>query len=121
MRLPTGQLIASVAKMVFAGSPEDVAERILQLHEQLGHTRQIFQMGVCGMPHAPFHKSIELRGAKFLPAIRRQLGMPIGSPSSRGRPFDRCTRWRKKLIMLLRQSYRFNYRQWRMNEHPSYP
>src|SRR3546814_5192891 len=37
--------------MVFAGSPNEVADRILHLHERLGHSRQIIQMDVGGMPH----------------------------------------------------------------------
>lgn len=59
--------------MVFAGSPDDIAERILHLHELLGHSRQILQMDVGGMPHATFLKSIELLGAEVLPRVRREL------------------------------------------------
>lgn len=55
--------------MVFAGGPDEVADRILQLHEQLGHSRQIFQMDVGGMPHADFLKSIELLGTRVLPQV----------------------------------------------------
>lgn len=73
-------------KMVFAGDPEEVAERILQLHEQLGHTRQILQMDVGGMPHAIFLKSIELLGTKVLPALRRELGMPATLGAVEGTP-----------------------------------
>ncbi|WP_199924545.1 hypothetical protein [Streptomyces sp. WM6386] len=36
--------------MVFAGSPDEIADRILHLHGLLGHTRQILQMDVGGMP-----------------------------------------------------------------------
>src|SRR3546814_9257423 len=56
--------------MVFAGSPNEVADRILHLHERLGHSRQIIQMDVGGMPHATFLKAIELLGDKVLPQIR---------------------------------------------------
>ncbi len=59
--------------MVFAGGPEEVAERILHLHKLLGHTRQIVQMDVGGMPHATFLKSIELLGTRVLPQIRKEL------------------------------------------------
>ncbi len=37
--------------MVFAGDPEEIAERIIQLHSLLGHDRQILQMDIGGMPH----------------------------------------------------------------------
>jgi alkanesulfonate monooxygenase SsuD/methylene tetrahydromethanopterin reductase-like flavin-dependent oxidoreductase (luciferase family) len=59
--------------MVFAGGPNEVADRILQLHELLGHTRQILQMDVGGMPQATFLKGIELLGTKVLPQIRKEL------------------------------------------------
>jgi alkanesulfonate monooxygenase SsuD/methylene tetrahydromethanopterin reductase-like flavin-dependent oxidoreductase (luciferase family) len=60
--------------MVFAGSPDEVADRILHLHGLLGHDRQILQMDVGGMPHATFLKSIELLGTEVLPQVRKELG-----------------------------------------------
>jgi alkanesulfonate monooxygenase SsuD/methylene tetrahydromethanopterin reductase-like flavin-dependent oxidoreductase (luciferase family) len=60
--------------MVFAGGPNEVADRILHLHSLLGHTRQILQMDVGGMPHAAFLRSIELLGTEVLPRIRKELG-----------------------------------------------
>ena len=39
--------------MVFVGGPNQVADRILDLHELLGHSRQILQMDVGGMPRRP--------------------------------------------------------------------
>jgi alkanesulfonate monooxygenase SsuD/methylene tetrahydromethanopterin reductase-like flavin-dependent oxidoreductase (luciferase family) len=59
--------------MVFAGGPDEVAGRILHLHELLGHSRQILQMDVGGMPHATFLKSIELLGTRVLPQVRKEL------------------------------------------------
>jgi alkanesulfonate monooxygenase SsuD/methylene tetrahydromethanopterin reductase-like flavin-dependent oxidoreductase (luciferase family) len=59
--------------MVFAGGPNEIADRILHLHQLLGHTRQILQMDVGGMPQATFLKSIELLGTEVLPQIRKQL------------------------------------------------
>src|SRR4051794_3292174 len=61
--------------MVFAGGPDEVADRILHLHELLGHSRQIMQMDVGGMPQATFLKAIELLGTKVAPAVRRALGV----------------------------------------------
>jgi alkanesulfonate monooxygenase SsuD/methylene tetrahydromethanopterin reductase-like flavin-dependent oxidoreductase (luciferase family) len=61
--------------MVFAGGPDEVAERILQLHELLGHSRQIMQMDVGGMPQTTFLKAIELLGTKVAPAVRRGIGV----------------------------------------------
>jgi alkanesulfonate monooxygenase SsuD/methylene tetrahydromethanopterin reductase-like flavin-dependent oxidoreductase (luciferase family) len=62
--------------MVFAGGPNEVAERILHLHELLGHSRQILQMDVGGMPQATFLKAIELLGTKVLPQIPKELAHP---------------------------------------------
>lgn len=50
--------------MVFAGSVNEVAERIVHLRELLRHSRQILQMDAGGLPHATFLKSIELLGTK---------------------------------------------------------
>jgi alkanesulfonate monooxygenase SsuD/methylene tetrahydromethanopterin reductase-like flavin-dependent oxidoreductase (luciferase family) len=59
--------------MVFAGSPDEVADRILHLHSLLGHTRQILQMDVGGMPHATYLRAIELLGTEVLPQVRKEL------------------------------------------------
>jgi alkanesulfonate monooxygenase SsuD/methylene tetrahydromethanopterin reductase-like flavin-dependent oxidoreductase (luciferase family) len=60
--------------MVFAGGPNEVADRILSLHALLGHDRQILQMDVGGMPHATFLRAIELLGTEVAPQIRKELG-----------------------------------------------
>ncbi|MGD0944154.1 MAG: LLM class flavin-dependent oxidoreductase [Acidimicrobiales bacterium] len=62
--------------MVFAGGTNEIADRILNLHHLLGHTRQILQMDVGGMPQATFLKSIELLGTEVLPQIRKELAPP---------------------------------------------
>jgi alkanesulfonate monooxygenase SsuD/methylene tetrahydromethanopterin reductase-like flavin-dependent oxidoreductase (luciferase family) len=59
--------------MVFAGGPDEVADRIVHLHKLLGHSRQILQMDVGGMPHKTFLKSIELLGTKVLPKVRKEI------------------------------------------------
>ncbi|MDQ0578762.1 LLM class flavin-dependent oxidoreductase [Streptomyces rishiriensis] len=59
--------------MVFVGSPDEIADRILHLHGLLGHTRQILQMDVGGMPQRDFLHGIELLGTKVLPQIRTEL------------------------------------------------
>jgi alkanesulfonate monooxygenase SsuD/methylene tetrahydromethanopterin reductase-like flavin-dependent oxidoreductase (luciferase family) len=60
--------------MVFAGGPNEIADRILHLHSLLGHSRQILQMDVGGLPHATFLQAIELLGTEVLPQIRKELG-----------------------------------------------
>lgn len=59
--------------MVFVGGPEQVADRILDLHGRLGHRRHIIQMDVGGMPQRDFLRGIELLGTKVLPRIRAAI------------------------------------------------
>ena len=59
--------------MVFAGHPEEIAERIVDLHRHLGHTRQFLQMDIGGMPHAQVLASIELLGTEVAPLVRAEL------------------------------------------------
>jgi alkanesulfonate monooxygenase SsuD/methylene tetrahydromethanopterin reductase-like flavin-dependent oxidoreductase (luciferase family) len=76
-RAPAGRAAAlEPGGMVFAGGPNEVAERVLHLHELLGHARQILQMDVGGMAHGAFLRSIELLGTKVLPQIRKALTPP---------------------------------------------
>ncbi|MEU9329031.1 SDR family NAD(P)-dependent oxidoreductase [Streptomyces canus] len=58
--------------MVFVGGPDEITDRILHLHGLLGHTRQILQMDVGGMPQRDFLHGIELLGTKVLPQIRAE-------------------------------------------------
>jgi len=62
--------------MVFVGGPDEIADRILHLHQLLGHTRQILQMDVGGMPQRDFLRGIELLGTEVLPQIRAELANP---------------------------------------------
>lgn len=65
---------ASGGGAVFAGEPEEIAERIITLQKQLGHMRQFFQMDVGQMPHKDFLRSIELLGTKVKPLVDAELG-----------------------------------------------
>jgi alkanesulfonate monooxygenase SsuD/methylene tetrahydromethanopterin reductase-like flavin-dependent oxidoreductase (luciferase family) len=68
--------------MVFAGGPEEVAERILHLHDLLGHSRQILQMDVGGMPQTTFLRAIELLGTEVFPRVRAELDRRSDIPSA---------------------------------------
>lgn len=74
---PSGRAVdLEAGGMVFVGGPNEVADRILHFHELLGHSRQILQMDVGGMPHATYLKGIELLGTEVLPQIRKELEQP---------------------------------------------
>ncbi len=74
MRAPAGREVDLKQGMVFAGGPNEVADRIIHLHKLLHHSRQIIQMDVGGMPHKIFLKSIEVLGTKVLPMVRKEIG-----------------------------------------------
>lgn len=58
---------------LFAGSPDEIADRIIELHKRIGHSRHYFQMDVGQLPHDKFLKSIELLGTKVAPKVRAAL------------------------------------------------
>ena len=62
--------------MVFAGGPDEIADRILHLNQLVGHSRQSLQMDVGGMPRATYLEAIELLGTEILPQIRKELPAP---------------------------------------------
>lgn len=58
----------------FVGGPEEIAERIVALHEVLHHDRQAFQMDLSGVPHRESMHAIELLGTQVAPLVREALG-----------------------------------------------
>ncbi|MFJ9716364.1 hypothetical protein ACIRPQ_10550 [Streptomyces sp. NPDC101213] len=59
--------------MVFVGSPNEIADHLLNPHGLLGHTGQILQTDVGGMPQRDFLHAIELLGTEAPPRIRVEL------------------------------------------------
>ena len=64
---------SNVDGALFAGSPEEITERIIALHKKIGHSRHIFQMDTGQLPHDKFLRSIELLGTKVAPMVREAL------------------------------------------------
>ena len=58
---------------LFAGSPQELTEKILWEHEGLGHTRFLAQIGLGGLPFDDTARSIELLATDVLPAVTRAL------------------------------------------------
>lgn len=71
-RSPGGHLLV--------GSPAEVTDRILAVHESLGQQRLLLQMDVGGVPHPELMRSIELLGTEVAPAIRRALPVGVTQP-----------------------------------------
>jgi alkanesulfonate monooxygenase SsuD/methylene tetrahydromethanopterin reductase-like flavin-dependent oxidoreductase (luciferase family) len=59
--------------MVFAGDPAEIADRIVDLQQHLGHMRHFLQMDIGGMPHKDVLSSIELLGTEVAPRVRAAL------------------------------------------------
>ncbi len=58
---------------VAAGSPEQVAEKILFEHELFGNSRYVEQMSVGAVAHADVMRSIELFGTEVAPVVRAEV------------------------------------------------
>lgn len=64
---------ASIGGALVAGSPEDVAGKILYQHRLFNHQRFLLQISVGTMPHDKVLKSIELLGTRVAPLVRDGL------------------------------------------------
>jgi probable LLM family oxidoreductase len=58
---------------VAAGSPEQVAEKIIYEHELFGNDRYIAQMSVGAVAHADVLRSMELFGTEVAPLVREEV------------------------------------------------
>ena len=56
-----------------AGSPEQVAEKLLFEHELFGHQRYLAQMSVGAVDHADVLRSMELFGTEVAPIVRGEV------------------------------------------------
>jgi probable LLM family oxidoreductase len=59
---------------LLVGSPENIAERIIHMHEHWGHVRQFIQMDMGALPQRDFLRAIELYGTRVLPIVQAELG-----------------------------------------------
>lgn len=58
---------------LFAGDPDEIADRIIELHKSFGITRIFFQMDVGQMPQEKFLHAIELLARKVKPKVEKAL------------------------------------------------
>ncbi|BBX65206.1 luciferase [Mycobacterium saskatchewanense] len=59
---------------LIAGTPEQVAEKILYQHRLFGHDRTLLQLSVGTLPHRQVLDAIELLGTQVAPLVRSELG-----------------------------------------------
>jgi probable LLM family oxidoreductase len=58
---------------IFAGSPQEIAERLISVGSLVGADRYAMQMDWAGVPHARVMRAIELLGTEVLPLVQREL------------------------------------------------
>jgi probable LLM family oxidoreductase len=63
----------SLRGSLLVGSPAEMTEKILFLHEHFGFQRFLVQFTVGQVPHAALLRSIELFGTEVAPAVRKAL------------------------------------------------
>src|SRR5690606_12172315 len=78
---------------LLVGSPEEIAERILLMHQHWGHVRQYIHMDIGGLPQKSLLHAIELLGTKVRPLVQAELGSDpvvelLGRAPSTPRPLD---------------------------------
>jgi alkanesulfonate monooxygenase SsuD/methylene tetrahydromethanopterin reductase-like flavin-dependent oxidoreductase (luciferase family) len=77
---------------LLVGSPENIAERIIDMHRHWGHIRQFIHMDVGALPQHHLLKAIELYGTEVRPLVEAELGSarvadhfaprPVGAPAA---------------------------------------
>jgi probable LLM family oxidoreductase len=74
LRAPSGALAA--------GSPEQVAEKILLGHELFGHQRYLGHMSLGSVPHAEILRSMERFGTEVAPLVRAEVARREATPAA---------------------------------------
>jgi alkanesulfonate monooxygenase SsuD/methylene tetrahydromethanopterin reductase-like flavin-dependent oxidoreductase (luciferase family) len=59
---------------LLVGSPEEIAERIVRMHQRWGHVRQFIHMDWGALPQADHLRAVELFGTKVKPLVDAELG-----------------------------------------------
>ncbi|MCP2031774.1 putative LLM family oxidoreductase [Okibacterium sp. HSC-33S16] len=59
---------------IFAGSPNEVADKMIRLHEHMAYDRHALQMDWSGLPHAQVMRSIELLATDVMPQVQAAIG-----------------------------------------------
>ena len=62
--------------MLFAGDPEEIAERLVALHQHLGHCHHNFHMDLGHITQAEWLNAIELLGSEVAGQVRATTAAP---------------------------------------------
>jgi alkanesulfonate monooxygenase SsuD/methylene tetrahydromethanopterin reductase-like flavin-dependent oxidoreductase (luciferase family) len=71
-------LDAAYGGMIFAGGTTEIADRLIEFHRQLGHSRHILQMDLGHITQSEWLEAIALLGAEVAPKVRRATSSPSG-------------------------------------------
>jgi len=63
----------SIEGALVAGTPEQVAEKIVYQHDLFRHDRFLMQISLGTMPHRDVMRSIELLGTEVAPLVHRAI------------------------------------------------
>jgi len=61
------------ARALFVGSPEEIAQRLIEVGKLTGADRYAMQMDWSGVPHTDVMRAIELLGTEVLPLVRKEF------------------------------------------------
>jgi probable LLM family oxidoreductase len=61
------------SQSIFAGSPNEIADRLISVGKLVGADRYGMQMDWAGVPHAQVMTAIELLGTEVLPQVRKEF------------------------------------------------
>ncbi len=72
------------ARILFAGSPAEVAERIITVGKTVNADRYALQMDWAGVPHKDVMKAIELLGTEIRPQVEKEFGTAAPAAAADG-------------------------------------
>jgi probable LLM family oxidoreductase len=64
---------ADISGAYYVGDPDEIAERIVDLHNHMGHMRHFLQMDIGGLPQEHFLESLTLLATEVKPRVERLL------------------------------------------------
>ena len=67
------------ARTIFAGSPAEIADRMITVGQLVRADRYAMQMDWAGVPHLHVMRAIELLGTEVLPDVRREFASPAAA------------------------------------------
>ncbi|BCW72739.1 LLM class flavin-dependent oxidoreductase [Arthrobacter sp. NicSoilB8] len=71
---------------LLVGSPQQITEKLLEIHQTLGNTRYLAQIGLGGLPFAETARSIELLATEIMPAVNREASAGLADTRPGNQP-----------------------------------